>query len=71
MWEEVTTAASELLPDFNDQLLLHARQDGFPKIKECLHQALIETCRLCESSGKLSYRGYHVLNPQERIEYLR
>lgn len=65
----VLIGASDLLPDFNDDFLLHFRENSIKKIPDYLDVMFQESVKLFK--GRLRYIGYQRLTPDERIEYIR
>ena len=65
----VLVGASDLLPDFNDDLLLKFREESLKKAPEYLDQMFHETTKLFK--GKLRYVKYERLTPDERISYIK
>ena len=65
----VLVGASDLLPDFNDDLLLKFREDSLKKAPDYMDQMFHETTKLFK--GKLRYVKYERLNPDERIKYIK
>ena len=64
----VLLGASDLLPDFNDDFLLHFREDSIKKIPDYLDVMFRESVKLFK--GRLRYIGYQRLTPDERIKYI-
>ena len=64
----VLLGASDLLPDFNDDFLLHFREDSIKKIPDYLDVMFRESTKLFK--GRLRYIGYQRLTPDERIKYI-
>ena len=68
IWKTLLKEASDLLPDFNDDLLLEFRKRKLMEIPEYMSSLFAEAVKaFC---GKLEYVGYQELTPDERIEYL-
>lgn len=66
---DILTTSSNLLPDFNDKLLLEFRNNKIGKIKQYLNDLFGESVKLL--NGRLKYVGYAELSPDERLEYIK
>ena len=69
IWKSLLKEGSDLLPDFNDYLLLEFRKNKLAQIPEYMSNLFAEAAKVFE--GKLEYVGYRELTPDERIEYLK
>ena len=69
MWEAVLNKASDLLENFNDDLLLRFRKSKIEQIKFYLDELFRESVK--KLGNRLSYNGFRVLTPDETINYIR
>lgn len=69
MWETILTRGSDLLEDFNDDLLLGFRKRKIDQITVFLDELFRESVK--KLGNRLTYNGYRVLNPDETIQYTR
>ena len=69
MWEQILTGCSDLLEDFNDDLLLDFRKRKINQIPVFLDELFRES--ISKLGNRLSYNGYRVLSPDEVIQYIR
>ena len=69
MWEQILTRASDLLENFNDDLLLDFRKRKINQIPVFLDELFRESVN--KLGNRLAYNGYRVLNPDEVIQYIR
>jgi len=67
--KRIATTASNLMPDFNDDLLLRFRQKTMQLGPAYIDQMLREQAQMLHSSVK--YKGYRLLTPDERIQYIK
>ena len=70
IWKKILTDASNLLPDFNDDLLLDFRVRKINQIRNYLNDLFTESVKTSTFVGKLKYIGWQELTPEERIEYI-
>ena len=68
-WKSRLTKASDLLPNFNDYLLLDFRPQKLEESKEYLEDLFSESVKIFD--GRLKYIGWNELTPDERIEYIK
>lgn len=69
MWKELLTAASDLLPDFNDDLLIRFRREKIEQIKYYLDDLFKESAK--KLPPQVRYVGFKVLTPEECIQCIR
>lgn len=69
LWKKLLSNASDLLPDFNDDLLLNFRARKISLIKNYLNDLFQESVKML--NGKLKYLGWQEMSPDECIEYIR
>ena len=69
MWDQILTGCSDLLEDFNDDLLLDFRKRKINQIPVFLDELFRESVN--KLGNRLSYNGYRVLSPDEVIQYVR
>lgn len=70
IWKRLLANASDLLPDFNDFLLLEFRNNKINQIRNYLDALFRESVKLFPD-GRLKYNGWQELTPDERLEYIR
>lgn len=68
MWSEVSSEISQSLPQFNKDLLYGFRKRKIEAISTYLDQAFRQTVAFFDN--KMTYMGYRILTPEERIENL-
>lgn len=68
-WHRVIKTAVDLLPDFNDDLLIHFRDRKISQIKQYLDTVFKESIKIFANSD-FKYIGYTVLSPEDRIATL-
>ena len=77
IWKKLLVGASNLLPDFNDDLLLDFRPRKINQIRNYLNDLFTEAVKTVNSEtvrkipSELKYTGWQELTPEERIEYIR
>ena len=69
IWKRLLKRGSDMLPDFNDELLLNFRKRKLAEIPEYMSNLFIDAVKVF--NGRLEYIGYRELTPDERIEYLK
>ena len=69
IWKKLLAGASDLLPNFNDELLLNFRQRKIHQIRNYLNDLFSESVKMFD--GRLKYIGWRELSPDERIEYIK
>ncbi len=69
LWKKLLTDASNLLPDFNDDLLLEFRKRKIYEIRHHLDAVFSESVKLFD--GRLKYQGWTEITPEERLEYIK
>lgn len=67
--KKIATTASNLMPDFNDELIMRFRQRTIRKIPQYIDMMLREQVKMLKQPVK--YTGYRLLSPEERIDYIR
>lgn len=60
---------SDKLPDFNDKLLLEYRANAISTLKNHISDMLRSSIQMLK--GKLTYKGFSVLSPEEHIQYIK
>jgi len=68
-WRDIKNKCAELIPPFNDNLLLNFRRRKVGEAKDFLDTVLRHNFKLF--SGKMEYIGYDVCDPDEQIEYIK
>lgn len=72
VWQRLLKHSSDLLPNFNDYLLLEFRKNKLAHIKQYMEDLFIASIANVQMfDDKLKYLGCRELNPDERIEYMR
>ena len=69
LWKRILTETSELLPDFNDYLLLEFRKEKIGQIRNYLDTLFQEIVKVF--NGRLVYLGWEEMTPDERLEYIK
>ena len=69
IWKRLLAGASDLLPNFNDDLLLDFRPRKIHQIRNYLNDLFSESVKMFD--GRLKYIGWRELSPDERIEYIK
>lgn len=69
IWKRLLKHGSDMLPDFNDELLLNFRKKKLAEIPEYMSNLFVDAAKVF--NGKLEYMGYRELTPDERIAYLK
>lgn len=70
IWKDILTTSSNLLPEFNDKLLLDFRKnkmDEAVKYLDILFQETVNTLH----DPRFTYLGYEEVSPDERIAYIK
>ena len=67
--KKIAVTASDLMPDFNDELIMRFRQRTIKKIPQYIDMMLGEQARMIDNLVK--YTGYRLLSPDERIDYIK
>lgn len=65
----ILVEGSNLLPDFNDDLLLNFRKRKIRHIKDYLNELFMESIKLF--NDRVKYLGWVALSPDERIDYIK
>lgn len=68
MWDDIINKSSNNLPSFNNYLLKQYRNDQISKLDIEMDLFLKEAFSIFE--GKVQYRGYRELTPEERAEFI-
>ena len=71
LWKSILKAGSDLLPDFNDHLLLEFRKQKLAGIVPYMGNLFADATQDRAFNGQLQYLGYRELTPDEKIEYLK
>lgn len=67
-WDDAIGGVKQQLPRFNDYLLRVFRKEQVKRFSEFMDVAFNEAIQLF--NGKLKYKGYCVLSPERRIDYM-
>ena len=69
VWETILNNTSDMIPDYNDYLLLQFRKEKIEAIDTYLDELFRESEK--KLNNRLVYTGFRTLTPEEVIQYIR